>query len=148
VFLGTGVYATSISAASGNTCAVLSSSKLLCWGGNFFGKSICYKLVYHCFVVTHPYVCAYLLFVAQGQLGVGSSDFGGNTETPGKSKTVDFGHNAVVTAVSVGDSFVCAIVNGAVKCWGLNKHGQLGQGTNVTLGDTAATAPAKIKPIK
>jgi Regulator of chromosome condensation (RCC1) repeat len=38
VFLGTGVYATAISARCANTCAVLSNGKLLCWGSNEYGK--------------------------------------------------------------------------------------------------------------
>jgi alpha-tubulin suppressor-like RCC1 family protein len=44
VFLGTGVYATKISAGYANTCAILSNNKLLCWGLNQFGKLIDNKL--------------------------------------------------------------------------------------------------------
>jgi Regulator of chromosome condensation (RCC1) repeat len=40
VFLGTGVYATAISAGLYNTCAILSNRKLLCWGWNPYGKLI------------------------------------------------------------------------------------------------------------
>jgi Regulator of chromosome condensation (RCC1) repeat len=40
VFLGTGVYATAISAGFITTCAVLSNKKLLCWGNNGHGKPI------------------------------------------------------------------------------------------------------------
>jgi hypothetical protein len=43
---------------------------------------------------------------------------------------------------------VCAVVDGTVKCWGYDSYGQLGQGNTNDLGDTAATIPAMIKPIK
>eukprot|EP00953_Heterococcus_sp_UTEX-ZZ885_P041669 21240-Heterococcus_DN1.PRE.1 len=120
IFLGTGVYATTIEAGDANTCAILSNKKLLCWGSNDFG-----------------------------QLGIGSNVTTSGYDTPGNSTTVDLGIDAAVTSVSLGVQFVCAIVNiGTVKCWGFNRFGQLGQGTtDIILGDTAATTPAKIKPI-
>jgi hypothetical protein len=83
-----------------------------------------------------------------GQLGIGNTDVIGDTETPGNSATVDFGSGAVVTAVSAGGFFVCAIVDGTIKCWGDSLYGRLGQGDTVNLGGTAATIPAKIKPVK
>ena len=33
-----------------------------------------------------------------------------------------------VTAISAGEFHSCAVVNGAAKCWGFNKVGQLGDG--------------------
>jgi Regulator of chromosome condensation (RCC1) repeat len=38
VFLGTGVYATAITAGAPSTCAILSNQQLLCWGFNSKGK--------------------------------------------------------------------------------------------------------------
>jgi alpha-tubulin suppressor-like RCC1 family protein len=83
-----------------------------------------------------------------GQLGIGNTEIIGDNETPGNSTTVNFGTGALVTAVSVGTHFVCAIVNGTVKCWGAGDNGELGQGNTDSLGNTTATIPAKIKPIK
>jgi len=41
-----------------------------------------------------------------------------------------------VTQVAVGDVHACALQNGAVKCWGANQYGQLGNtvGLDVTFG--------------
>lgn len=37
-----------------------------------------------------------------------------------------------VTAVSTYDESACAVSNGAVKCWGTNSGGALGDGTTTT----------------
>jgi alpha-tubulin suppressor-like RCC1 family protein len=87
-------------------------------------------------------------FHCVGELGIGSTDAIGDLDTPGNSTTVNFGTGAAVTAVSIGDSFVCAIVNDTVKCWGSGEYGELGQGNINGLGNTTATVPANIKPIK
>jgi alpha-tubulin suppressor-like RCC1 family protein len=95
--------------------------------------------------------CTYVCLAAScciGELGIGSTVTIGDNETPGTSKTVDFGTGAVVTAVSAGYYLVCAVVDGTVKCWGYDSYGQLGQGNTNDLSGTAATIPAMIKPIK
>jgi alpha-tubulin suppressor-like RCC1 family protein len=94
------------------------------------------------------YIHVFSCFCCIGQLGIGSNVTIGDDETPGTGTTVDFGPGAVATAVSGGTGFACAIVNGTVKCWGAGDYGELGQGNTVNLGDTPATIPAKIKPIK
>ena len=59
---------------------------------------------------------------ANGQLGDGT---GANNSTP---QTVS-GLTSGVQAISIKDSnHACAIVNGAMKCWGLNANGQIGNG--------------------
>jgi hypothetical protein len=93
------------------------------------------------FMYIHIFSC----FCCIGELGIGSNVTIGDA---GQSTTVDFGPGAVVKAVSVGNSALCAIVNSIVKCWGYNYAGYLGQGNTMDLGDTPATIPAKIKPIK
>ncbi len=60
---------------------------------------------------------------AAGQLGNGRS------EGRGKSVAV-VGLDAGVVAVGIGDYHTCALsAGGAVKCWGLNNFGQLGDGS-------------------
>jgi alpha-tubulin suppressor-like RCC1 family protein len=45
--------------------------------------------------------------------------------------------------VAVGRNFACAIVaDGAVMCWGVNDHGQLGGGTTAA----SSTTPIYVLP--
>ena len=81
-----------------------------------------------------------------GQLGKGSRGNTGDDELPGNARTTDFGTGAVVSAVSVGGAFACAVVSGTVKCVGDNQYGQLGQGNTDKL--SAGIIPAQLPPIK
>lgn len=60
-----------------------------------------------------------------GQLGVGATGLGSRVP-------VDvIGIDAQVRSLSVGNSHACAVtVGGAARCWGSNRHGELGDGTN------------------
>src|SRR3569623_325492 len=65
----------------------------------------------------------------------GSNDYGelgaptfGDVDMATDVRTLEPGTNAGVTAVAVGEHHSCAIVNGAMKCWGRNNFGQLGVG--------------------
>ena len=50
--------------------------------------------------------------------------------------------STAVVDVSVGDRHMCvAFDSGAVRCWGDNSYGQLGQGNSVTLGDQPGELP-------
>ena len=89
VGLSSGVVA--ISSANDQTCAVLATGGLRCWGYN-----------------------------SAGQLGNGSQT--------GSAVPVDvIGLSSGVIAVAVGAEHTCALLStGAVKCWGYNEVGQLG----------------------
>jgi alpha-tubulin suppressor-like RCC1 family protein len=97
--------ATAISAGDDVTCALTSTGGVKCWGYN-----------------------------AEGNLGDGART--GPEECPGTpscSRTpVDVsGLTSGVTAISVGKFASCAVTSaGAVKCWGSNSFGLLGDGTS------------------
>lgn len=83
----------------------------------------------------------------------GRNDFGqlGTSSPITESATpIDVsGLTSGVSAISTGDRHSCALIGGAVKCWGYNFYGQLGNNTNVqsptpvdVFGLTTATAIA------
>jgi alpha-tubulin suppressor-like RCC1 family protein len=65
-----------------------------------------------------------------GQLSTGTSSIPQKTPLP----IADL--SSGVTDIAVGEQNGCAVVNGGLKCWGLNYYGQLGDGTT-----TASTVP-------
>jgi alpha-tubulin suppressor-like RCC1 family protein len=59
-----------------------------------------------------------------------SGEFGDGTLKTTRTSPGDVpGLTSGVTRIAVGTDFVCALVNGGVKCWGNNNLGQLGNGT-------------------
>lgn len=59
-----------------------------------------------------------------GQLGTG-----GTTSSSSPAWVVGLGSGSGVTAVAAGGNHTCAAVKGELRCWGHNRHGQLGDGT-------------------
>ena len=127
VNLGTGVTATKVylsnvlstsgaTAYESSTCAILSNSNLVCWGGNKYG-----------------------------QLGQGNTTTYGSTsgQTPSGLTPINLGTNLTAKSLTMGLSAFCAVIHDStavsenmVKCWGRNNYGQLGANlvTTATIG--------------
>lgn len=104
---GTSEVALDMSPQIDNTCAVMNSGRVMCWGVN-----------------------------DHGQLGIGNT-------TPQTSPSavlpgVPVGPDFVATQVRTSGTHACALsTTGALKCWGLNNSGQLGQNNTTKLGVVA-----------
>lgn len=120
VYLGAGMTAISVSVGFSHSCAVLNDHTLKCWGMG-----------------------------ADGRLGYDSTDNKGDAVGEmGALGTVDLGAGLTVLSVSAGAFHTCAVLNThAVKCWGFNAYGQLGQDSTDSLGDDAGEMAA-LSPIE
>ena len=86
-----------ITAGGGQTCALLTTGAVKCWGINTFGQ------------------------------------VGDNTTDTRLTPTQVDGLTSGVTAITTGGSHACALLTtGAVKCWGDNTYGQVGDNTTDT----------------
>ncbi len=113
VDLGTGRTATAITAGAYETCVILDTGALVCWGFN-----------------------------ANGQLGINAiTSIGDDPGEMGDALQTIFlgeGRKALSMRVSVrGDrDYTCAVLdNASLKCWGANDMSQLGQGDSMNRGD-------------
>eukprot|EP01083_Nonionella_stella_P042918 115846_1 len=85
-----------------------------------------------------------------GQLGYGDNRTrGDNADEMGDSLLpIDLGASFVPKQMTAGWQHTCALsTTNQVKCWGQNKHGQLGYGDNRTRGDNADEMGDSLLPI-
>jgi alpha-tubulin suppressor-like RCC1 family protein len=137
--------ATAISDGGSHTCALLSGGAIRCWGSNDNGElgngtsngSSTPVQVSGITTATQisaggSHTCALLSdhtvrcwgYNYYGQLGNGADGYDGSSQAP-----VVVSGITTATAISAGDSHTCAMLSGgAVKCWGYNYYGQLGNG--------------------
>jgi alpha-tubulin suppressor-like RCC1 family protein len=136
-----------VSAGGGYTCAVTKSGAVKCWGMNDKGQlgdgTTTYRstatdvIGLYSGVATvsagGDHTCAVL---EDGRVKCwGNNLFGqlGDGTTVQRNAPVDVIElNSKVATVSAGNDHTCALTTtGGVKCWGLNEHGQLGDGTTI-----------------
>jgi alpha-tubulin suppressor-like RCC1 family protein len=99
----------------GHTCVVIEGGRVRCWGPG-----------------------------TSGALGYGNTLPIGDDEDPARAGDVDVG--APVLQVATGFSHTCALLtNGAVRCWGRSRDGELGRGSTQNLDNQA---PASVAPIR
>ncbi len=122
VDLGTGRTATGVTAGTNHTCALLDNGTIKCWGSN--GSA----------------------------LGIGDTSPRGDTpdEMGDNLPAVDLGTGRTATAVTAATSggHTCAVIEDtALKCWGSNLDGQLGQGDMDDRGGAPGEMGDALRPI-
>ncbi len=133
-----------IAAGQTHACAVTNAGRVLCWGNNDAGqlgdgtitsrstpapvagladaRSLALGLGFSCALTAAGGVRCWGVN-SGGQLGDGTL-----TKRPTPVDVV--GLSSGVRAIAAGDAHACALMSaGAVKCWGRNDRGQLGDGT-------------------
>ena len=107
-----------VTTGSYHTCALFQNKKVTCWGRN-----------------------------DSGQLGLGHTQAIGDDETPlmrdfvllGDTEFIDLGEGAL--QISSGITHTCAVLeSGGLRCWGYNRHGQLGVRAGQHVGDNERPA--------
>ncbi len=99
--------AVQIAAGSSNTCALLDTGNVRCWGPN-----------------------------GQGQLGHNNTTAVGDGVGTTIIAAGDVPVGGTVTRVDVGDNFACALLDtGAVRCWGNGAQGRMGHGNTTNVGN-------------
>lgn len=135
----------SVSAGRWHACAVSTSGAAMCWGHNNYGKLGNGSMVDSGRAVTPTglgsgvsmisagahHTCALMTaggvkcwgWGAQGQIGNGAVS---DVNTPTNTSSL----GGTVLALSSGYHFACVLMSGpAVKCWGFNSKGQIGDGS-------------------
>ncbi len=136
-------------AASGDTCAVTVAGALLCWGHNETGQLGTGSMQGSLTPAGVSGLGSGVAAVAAGGLhtcaataagaalcwGANSSgELGNGTTAQSLVPVAVEGLTSGVTAVAVGFGHSCAIgAGGGLKCWGLDKYGELGNGTTSEL---------------
>ncbi|HQY63467.1 MAG: hypothetical protein IPQ09_07830 [Myxococcales bacterium] len=130
--------------ATTHTCARFVDGAVKCWGLNSYGE-VGDASVVHRRTPVAVNLGATAISVAAGAIHTCAALTGGAVKCWGQNATGQLGDNTttlrtspvsvvglggVATAVSAGDGFSCALLDGgAVKCWGGNNRGQLGDTT-------------------
>jgi alpha-tubulin suppressor-like RCC1 family protein len=138
---------TSLAAGWSHTCALRSSGGLECWGTNSKGQlgnasflesrspSAVYGLQEGVQAVAagHRHTCALMETGAVKCWGENVSGAVGDGSSLNRNEPVDVtGLTGGVVALEAGAGHTCALLeSGAVRCWGWNPNGQLGNGTEV-----------------
>ncbi|MEK7691606.1 MAG: hypothetical protein AAB425_11365 [Bdellovibrionota bacterium] len=119
VYLGATLQVAQVSAGDSHTCVILVDGAIRCWGSN-----------------------------KHGQLGMGDTHDRGDDEEVSILSAVSVGWNLKAISIAAGHHHTCAVMDdGTAKCWGENKHGQLGQEHDDDLGDQGDEMGDLLEPL-
>jgi len=138
--------ATALAAGGGHTCALTTGGHAKCWGWNGYGQ-LGDGTTTNRNIPVYVKGLTEVTAIGGGGLHTCAVVSGGSLKCWGNNKHGQLGdgtltdhHDAIsvsglsagVIAVAAGYFHTCALTDtGGVKCWGQNKHGQLGDGTTV-----------------
>lgn len=121
VALGAGKMAVEITVGYAHSCARFGDGSVKCWGDNDLGR-----------------------------LGLGDTEDRGDQqgEMGDSLPPVDLGLGVVSTSLAAAYDHTCAVlVNGSLKCWGLNGFGRLGLGDTLNRGDGPGEMGDALPPV-
>ena len=140
-----GASATALAGGAEHTCALTSRGTVQCWGRNRYGQLGDGTTTDRWTPVTVAGLGSGILAVSAGEDHTcaltsggavrcwghnGYGQLGDGTTTDRWTPATASGLGSGVLALSVGWSHTCAVTSaGAVRCWGRNDYGQLGDGT-------------------
>ncbi|RYE86625.1 MAG: hypothetical protein EOO75_15490, partial [Myxococcales bacterium] len=118
VDLGTGAKAVALRARGSQTCALLATGELKCWGAN-----------------------------GSGQLGQGDTQVRGDKPGQMGDALLPIALGASVAHANSGGTPCAWLVDGRLKCWGANGQGQLGLGDKSNRGDAPGEMGAALPAV-
>jgi alpha-tubulin suppressor-like RCC1 family protein len=121
VNLGSSSAVRAVAVGKWHACAIVNAGRVKCWGYN-----------------------------EEGQLGNGATASIGDDvgEMGDNLPFVDLGNGRSARAISAGSRHTCAVLdNNALKCWGANMTGELGQGNADNIGDNPGEMGDALAPI-